>query len=195
MNALEFVASIVNSVAWPTAVFASVYLFRHELGRVLEGLRSVRYKEFRAEFGRQVEVIRAEAAAFRADADIRLPSLQGASEAQAVDSQLAWIELRKIAAVEPTVALTTAWGELLSVLLALHRRADARTTRPTDASNLIGELKVAGLLQEAQADALNRLRRLRNLAVHAPESAVDAKSAEDFIAAAEGIARQLEAQL
>lgn len=51
VSLLDFLASIVGSIAWPSAMFASVYLFRRELVPLLPLLR-VRHKDWDVGFDR-----------------------------------------------------------------------------------------------------------------------------------------------
>lgn len=56
MDALTFVAAVIDSLAWPATLLASLFLLRKPLARVLPMLRRVRYKDVDVEFGVASEV-------------------------------------------------------------------------------------------------------------------------------------------
>jgi hypothetical protein len=52
----EDIAHILSAVAWPAVIFGIAFLFRSPLETLLLGLRQVRWRELRAEFGRDLEL-------------------------------------------------------------------------------------------------------------------------------------------
>jgi|GEM_PF-5664219 len=50
MNWLEFISSIIESLAWPAALFGILFLFRAKAAALLPYIGKLRYKEFELEF-------------------------------------------------------------------------------------------------------------------------------------------------
>ena len=60
MNLLEFVASIIESLAWPLVFLLAFTLLRQPIKDLLPFLQRLKYKELEVEFNRRVEEVRAE---------------------------------------------------------------------------------------------------------------------------------------
>ena len=59
MDWLEFAASIVRSIAWPSVIVAVLVIFRRDLRLRLRSLARLRYKDFDAEFAKLEENVAA----------------------------------------------------------------------------------------------------------------------------------------
>lgn len=55
---LNFVQSIVASTAWPTVVLVAAFIFRKPLSSVINRVKHLKYKEFEADFEKQLEKVR-----------------------------------------------------------------------------------------------------------------------------------------
>ena len=53
--------SLGRALAWPIAVLAIAFGFRREIGVILSNLSKFRYKDFELQFGRKIEILKAEA--------------------------------------------------------------------------------------------------------------------------------------
>ena len=51
MSVLEFIAQLIDALAWPAVVLAFVMFLRPHFGQILGLLRTVKYKEFEMTFG------------------------------------------------------------------------------------------------------------------------------------------------
>ena len=63
MTRLEFIAAVIDSLAWPAVVIMTVVLLRRPLAGLLPLLRRVKYKELEVEFAQEVKELRQEAEA------------------------------------------------------------------------------------------------------------------------------------
>jgi hypothetical protein len=110
MGWLEFLSSVIESLAWPAAIAFVVYLLRNQIRALLAGLRSLAYGGVRAEFGEHVQ--EAEIAAEGAE----LPS--ELTPGSALSTEL-WPEISSA----PRAAVIEAWLAVERELEALAERS------------------------------------------------------------------------
>lgn len=168
MSVLEFVASLVRSLAWPAAVVIIAVLLRHQLRALLSGpLRRLRAGPFEVEWERAVSEVEAEL-------DRPTPPEPGPLSA----------ELRPLALASPEAAITEAFGRVERELRQLlgNDLAAARSGAPTLARMAVER----NLITPDTRQAVESLAVLRNLAVHTPVP-VTTKHAREFIAISEAV--------
>src|SRR6266568_3492598 len=78
----EFVANLVDALAWPAAVAFIVFLLREPLRRAIRGIRKVGYRGLEAEFGEVVQEAEISAA------DVDLPQPVGPAGEPALSTEL-----------------------------------------------------------------------------------------------------------
>ena len=105
MTDLQFVASIVNSLAWPVATVVAVVLLRKEVVGALHRMQSVEFRGVKATFATLLgfEKVAAVAAKDAVSADGGAVAQQEVTEFTAVEA---------LAAVAPGQAVIDAWGLL-----------------------------------------------------------------------------------
>ncbi len=181
MNALEFLASVVGSIAWPGTVLALVFLLREPLKGLLPLLQRLRYKELEIEFGQGVREVNAEVAAELPASS--QPALPPASE-QPV--------LEKLAELSPRSAVLEAWRDVESAALDAARSLGAESFRSSTLSyQALRTLEQSEKLDRGIVSLLRDLRGLRNQAAHAPDFALSPASALEYAAAAQRVAAYL----
>lgn len=185
MDWLQFIASLIGSLAWPAVVLAAVVLLRRPLAALLPLLRRLKYKDIEVEFDREVRELRDEAAAV-------LPPLP-----RAVPSTVPENALLELASVSPRAAVVEAW---LRVESAARRAIERRGVRPESGQALAGlqltrTLRHAEILDNSARAVLDRLRMLRNQAVHAHDFAVGEESAREYVELSLALARRLEVEV
>lgn len=161
MSALEFVAALVDSLAWPVGAILLALIFRKSLGRVIESLSSLRYKDFSADFEKQLSEIE--------EAEQQLPprtvtSLEPSTEA----SKSLEDEIEQVAAISPAAAIPLAWALVEHALQRAVQRLSASEEFAPHNSALqnLRLLRHEHLIDEETSRVLDRMRTLRNIAVH-----------------------------
>lgn len=182
MTWLEFIAAVIGSLAWPGVVITAVVLLRRPLGVVLRLLRRVKYKELEVEFAQEVKEL-------REDAEAALPALPVGPPAQLPEEEA----LLKLASVSPRSAVVEAWRLVES---SARRALEAcggpiEAGRPFSAPQLTRMLMQREVLDNPARSVLDRLRMLRNQAVHADDFLVSEASAREYIELALALARRL----
>ncbi len=174
----EFIAALVDALAWPVSLAVVVLLLRHQIAALLEGPVK-RWKAGPVEFEYW------EKAAEVADAvEVAVHALPSMIEVSA-DVERA----RRLAEKVPTVAVTKAFG---LVERRLRELAAADGGEPADdmaAPALAGALHQRGLVTAETESAVRGLATLRNIAAHDDGSglAVSVEKAREYVSLVEGV--------
>lgn len=191
MNWLQFVASVAGSLAWPVTVIAVVVLLRTQLRRVLLTLTRLRYKDLEVDFGRELKEVERKARAI--DVTPTGPPPQPATAPKNAAQILA--EAERLAQDFPEPAVALAWSAVEDELMGAVMRLAISPDYPPLNSALQNArlLTEQGAIDQSTLDILNRMRNLRNMAVHggAGLTGVSTDEAREFIALARGIVEKL----
>lgn len=165
MDWLGFIASIVGSLAWPSAVVIVGAVFRRQIRDLLStGLQRVKAGPFEAEWHR---------AQSQLPEPIRLQALE-----QKPDS----VEAAG-AEVSPQVAILTRFAELESQLIDAIEAKRGTLPRRQSFGQLIDLALQEGLIDAVTANALTGVTVMRNLAAHGRP--VTSQQAREFVALAD----------
>jgi len=162
MNWLAFWASVIGSLAWPLAVVAVVLALRGHLKDSLPGLKELltdlkilRVGKFELEFDKKVAEAKV---AIKATSESR-----PGQERQVLPPDHA-AYFRDLAELSPRAAVLEAW---LPFEVAAFRVAEKLGIKQRGILQVIDALVSQHILTEDQAQAVYRLRELRNAVVHA----------------------------
>ncbi len=182
MNGLEFVASLVGSLAWPSFALIVFLLLRKPLKDLLPLLQRLKYKEIELEFRRRVEDVSAEVAE-------ELPQVA----ADAVPPELE--AMARMAEVSPRAAVLESWRrvEIAAIEAARRLKLGPLTQKAgTLSRSAIWFLEHDPTYDRSIGAVLRELRSLRNQAAHAPEFALSKDAALDYAASASRVASYLD---
>jgi hypothetical protein len=183
MDWFEFIASLVNSLAWPGAAVALVLILRKPLSGIIPLLQRLKYKHLELEFGKRVEEV-----SEKLVATIPRPTLRyvpSPSESRAI----------QLAEVSPRAAVMDAWREVERAVIGAAERNDLSTGKErgkVTPLRAIRSLEQAELVERDKARLLSDVRMLRNQAAHAPEFALSKDSAIEYVSAAHQLASYLD---
>jgi hypothetical protein len=190
MDALQFLAAVVNSLAWPLTTVALVFVLREPVGRVLTTLTRLKYKDLELDFGRELKQIEEKAKAIEV-----LPASTPKGGGGPKEPHELLDEAERLAPEFPEPAVAVAWSALEDALWqALERITNTTAFRGEPASKTIHLLLQRDAIDRQTVDVLNRMRNLRNGAVHGRWNAfggVSVDEAREFIALARGIHERL----
>jgi hypothetical protein len=192
MDLFQFLASIVKSLAWPVAVLVLAILLRVPLARLLTTLTHLKYKDLELDFGRELKQLEKEAKAI----DITPRQPRSVAPSKSSPQQLLE-EAARLAQDFPQPAVAVGWQAVEDELLSAVMRLAISPDYPPHNS----ALKNAEMLREQNAidertfELLNRMRMLRNLAVHGARNRVPitGEEAVEFLALARGVVEKLQA--
>lgn len=190
MDALQFLAAVINSLAWPLTTVALVFLLREPVGRVLTTLTRLKYKDLELDFGRELKQIEEKAKAIEV-----LPAPTAKAVGGPKEPHELLEEAERLASEFPEPAVAVAWSAIEDGLWqAVERLTNTTAFRGQPASKTIQVLLQREAIDRETIDVLNRMRNLRNGAVHGRWNAfggVSADEAREFIALARGIHERL----
>lgn len=191
MDALEFIASIVDSLAWPAAIAALVLILQAPLRGLLRDLTRLRYGDVEMNFGREVRELEDRAKA----AGLHLPKKAAQTTPGLPDSSQIIADATRLASEFPGPAVGLAWTAVEHELMqAVMRLAISADYPPYNAPiKNIELLYKEGHLDGDSRSLLDRMRRLRNAAMHPSQRAVtiSADEAREFIALTGAITEKL----
>jgi hypothetical protein len=171
MNALSFIAELVKALAWPVLVGVLAFALRKPLSELIPNLTRVKYKDLELEFRQNM-------AATKAELQEALPSVTKAFTPRTTATD----PLVTLAEHSPPDAIMKAWEEVeIAALRAAARRGLFSPGARTDTTRVIRALEKAEMIDPRQADVLQDLRGLRNLAAHSSDFALSTDDALNYI--------------
>jgi uncharacterized protein YutE (UPF0331/DUF86 family) len=180
MGWLQFLASVIGSLAWPGAIVLTVILLRRELVQILQRLRRLKYGDAEAEFGEVLEEVEEEIE--------ELPS----PKSPPPEGEFRQEYLKELDRFSNNSAIFIAWLEVESAILNLARRANLLETN-MNALRAAHRLIDRKIIDEATYNAIGDLWKLRNIAVHPTDiRQITKEEADRFKKLAEKVAAVLE---
>ncbi len=180
MGWLEFIASIVNSIAWPAGLAIVFFLLREHIHKLPDYIKSVRYKDlFEITFQDKVNALKAEAESAGVELPVPLPSgLAGLLDVEGHRYNSVYL---------------IAWKEIEARLDSLAEKHSLTGVMPT--SRIIIKLNESGIISEVDAHLLNEFREIRNMVVHSSFYRMDAAQARTVLEIAAGLIKRLDEKL
>jgi len=190
MGWLQFIASVISSLAWPAAVVLLVFLLRLPLTKALLSLTHLKYKDLELDFARGLKELESKAKTIEVRPQVLKPQF-----ATKKNSAQLLSEAQRLAHDFPEPAVAVAWqaveDELMATVMRLAISPDPpwHNSAMKSAELLLGQ----GEIDESTIDVLKRMRNLRNLAVHGHGGLgnVTTDQAIEFIALASGVVEKL----
>lgn len=155
MDALTFIATMAQAVAWPIVALILVYVFRRDIGPLIGSLKKFTWGGKTLEFDRRLEAAEAEAKSLPPPPD--QPALLPAPEEDAI------IETAEIS---PRAAIVEAWLPVERQLYALGAKHGYGSGRARSVSFLLNRLANDGTIDSPTHKLINQLREMRNIVLH-----------------------------
>lgn len=181
VDALTFIASLIDSLAWPSIVLAMVILLRKPIRDLLPLLKRAKYKDLDLVFGKELSELDA-----KADQACLPPSVE--PTALKLESAEEWTfdeYISRLAAVSPRAAIAEAWRYVELALQRAYGRPEVAT--PSNTLRTARLLHMSGKLPQEAVSLIADLRVLRNRAVHAEDFELSTDEAIHFGRLAERI--------
>lgn len=177
---MEHLIKLIEALAWPVAVLILAFGFRNELRKMFNRISKLKYKELEATFDKELSQVENRTKLYVQ------PEERLITETPAEKSGYA--QLLRLADVSPRAAVTEAWRNLESAVdqVAVSMGMDAK--RPMSGVKAIRSLIDKEHIDPSLIEDYNRLRKLRNQAVHAEEFDISQTEAERYASLAIEIA-------
>ena len=191
MNGFEFTASIIDALAWPASVLILAWILKKPLQKLLNELKSFRYRDVEMDFGQQMHAI--ESGAEKAGLALS-DTLEKFEDASQISEQLL-NEASRFAGEFPAPAINQAWQAIVFELSqSVERLSIIDDERITGAAyQSIELLDRRGHLDSATRSLLDRMMKLRNLAVQGMGQIpnVTGNDAKEYVRVARGLVEKL----
>lgn len=175
MNWLEFISSLVSSLAWPAVILFGVFLFKKPLSALIGRIRSIERGE---------------------DGNVKLSFEEVLSEIPAPKKEVVLDEnsnIKQLAKVSPKSAVLEAWIEIERAarekLASLPIEVGDKQWLKRDP---ISFFSYKSIFPPSVESDLQRLRFLRNQIVHATDQAIPEEDALRYVEIAQGIRQEIE---
>lgn len=183
MTYLEFFSNIISAMAWPLSAIAIVLILRGEISSLLSRVKRIRHKD--SEIDLAAEVIEAKKSA---DEIPELLEKSLAPEQSRMD---------RLAEDSPRGAILDAWLVVDEAMTNYGKRYginNANNNVPPfrKIENIRMVNLDSGNLGNGVIEMLDRLRRIRNDAVHKTDSEITSETARDYAALAARVTAKLE---
>jgi hypothetical protein len=178
VSALQFVASLVNSLAWPLAVVVIALVFRVQIRRLMTGqLRRLRAGPVEMEFDRLLSEVGVELATPKTTAP---PNSDGGSPL--ID------EFADVALVSPLAAVLDGHAAVEQALRELIAKVDpGQAGRKVGTARLTSTALAKGLITPETAKAIEGITVMRNLAAHGQANEVTSERARGYLALVDAV--------
>lgn len=166
MDKLTLISKLVESLAWPIAICILAFMLKADLGRALSNIRKLKYKGTEIDFGKEMKDTSTVATQTGELKNIDIPS----------DSS------DELALLSPRGAVIESWLNIEKSLyeFALRHGIEVASKKPFRVQNVMWHNQDYGSLGKGTIEILERLRRLRNEAVHLQDSNISHESAREY---------------
>jgi hypothetical protein len=186
MDALTFISNMIRALAWPLIVLVIIIIIRKPLFRLIPLVRELKYKDLNIKFGEELEKL-----SDQAD-EANLPSSLQSEEMIIEFTPEAgyWESIEKISDISPRAAIVEAWRRVEWILNDYFRKNNIEP--PSSYQAKLRILREQKDLPTSFFSLFDKLRILRNKAVHARDIDIDSQNAIEFAQLADRIVKALE---
>lgn len=164
MDWLQFLSSVISSLAWPSAVVGLAWMMRHPLSKLIPLIRTLKYKEWQIDIGEQLEAVR--------------DQVDAESDAPPADTEEPPSSFKAMAKANPRAAVLSAWFPVEAELYEISAKKGIDRSFPP--MGQLRELYKDRVIDELTYKTLNKLRRIRNSASHADVTFEDAMNMSEM---------------
>jgi len=186
VNWLEFISSIVGSLAWPACVIGVTFLVKAEIPQLIRSLRRLKYKDLELEFEKS----------FKEIADKSKEAFPNSSEGVLILGQSQEEQEKRLSYVSdlaPRSAIVEAWLLVESAAIDAVRKSGVAPLKSMPGPMRLRDYLVkAQLLNQEQQAVFEKLRVLRNQAVHAIDAEFSSSAVKNYVESALQMAIYLE---
>lgn len=182
---LDFVSSVVASLAWPIAIVLIALILKKPIVNLLRTLRFLRYGDVEFEFDQELKKIEG-----KIEENQPLPPVQTIEESKAKDL------FEELVAASPKAAVLATWQEVEYTMNELANQLNIDTKSWRSPVNLVNVLKSNEQITSNAVELLLELRKLRNRLAHTGPSVEIAESeARRYREIANSVIMQLRSQM
>jgi hypothetical protein len=172
MDWLTFLSTVIDSIAWPSALIVAVVLLRAELVEAIGRIQSIKHKETQIEFSNRVQEVSREA-------DSSLPE-------RVLPETKEFMRRIELAELSPRGAILESWLDVEVALEEMGARCGIPAEEMKRANTQMLQLKLSdyNTLGKGAFGLLQLLRETRNEAVHLTDKEVKTDAAKEYVSMA-----------
>lgn len=157
----DFVARIVEAVAWPIAAILIAWWFRGHIAKLLGSLKALSYGDARAEFGEELSEAedKVEEVPVSPSVTLQTPTLKPRGNAEDV----LFPQFEILSQASPNAAVLDIWSDVYSRVKTV---ASLHGIEARNATGILRAFSLKGTLDRVVISLLNDLRQMRNVAAH-----------------------------
>jgi hypothetical protein len=182
MNWLQFFSSVIGSLAWPVTVVVAFYFLKSHIADLFPFVERLKLKDFEVEFRKSVQELAVQSRA-------ELPTAEIEGETTSPKNRL-----YSLAEISPRSAILEAWlqVEAASADVIQSHTLSVQTKLVGISPLRLGEqLNRLQLINSKQLEIFQRLRELRNKAVHIGDATFPIDEVLEYIDLATSLAAQI----
>ncbi len=163
MDSYTLISNLAGSLAWPLVTCVFIFTFKSDLGKIISKVQKFKHKDTEIDFGKELKETASRAL------DLPMDDTQNES-------------FNELAILSPRGAVIESW---LNVESSLHEFAkkngiEVDPKKPFRIKNMLVHVSEYKSLGENTIEILQKLRRLRNEAVHLKDSGISNASAKEY---------------
>ncbi|MGA9048415.1 MAG: hypothetical protein WB588_05405 [Dehalococcoidia bacterium] len=185
MGIAHLILNFVSVLAWPLTVLTIVLIFRKPLAQAIAAIEELRYKDLGIKFRRDLRFAEDKAKALKLPPT---PSARQPIEISVSPSQ----NLIDLAYDYPRAAVAEAWRSVENALGKLALKYEIPSKGMQAEHDVLHKLTLSGELPYGTGDLYDRLRKLRNQAVHEAQFNISWEQAASYVDLALSLASFLE---
>ncbi len=159
MGVLDFIASMVGSLAWPLAAVVIALVFHKQVGLLLAKVKTLKWGEAAVDFTEKLDKVESAAAAIADQTDSHDSSSPAAPSGR----------FHELLAISPNAAILDSWSEVENEIRKLGKH-HGLTDSPARPSRIGDELVKSGVLPIGIYKMLSEMRSMRNQAAHGAQT-------------------------
>lgn len=158
---LDFIQSIIASLAWPITMLIAIVILKNQLINVLNRLSKLKYKETELDFVTELNNAKQVAKSIEKGFDSS-KRLNFSINKTLIE------EIEQVASISPQASIPLSWSMVESEITNLINRSSISLDYPPHNSILknLELLKENNLIEDETFGLINSLRRLRNETIH-----------------------------
>jgi len=185
---MDYLIKIVEALAWPVTILILAFGFHRQISKLLLRLSSFKYKDFEARFDEELKKIKSDVTKVIADKtkieSSKLKSLPSGKPSL-------FDHFSDLAEISPRAAVTEAYRHVEITAKGAANAAGIDLPKTFPVRKLVKELVKERPFSEKSIPVFKKLRKLRNVAAHAPAFGLDKYDAEKYIELALTISENL----
>ena len=171
MSVLEFISSLLKSLAWPLFFILLILIFREQFKQIFNAVISIKIGGVEVQLADRLKAVRKDSEIFSFQPDMRL---------------------ERIAEISPILAIKDAWDKFELIVQEKIRELNIERAGRMQMNELFGLLKMNRLISDDEMGMLINLRSIRNALVHKPSYNVSREEAVNYAKLIHSIANKIE---